>query len=345
MCHHADLTATLTRRETYSARGRGLLLFALEQSKCDLSSEVRDVLYRFFADGLCARVCAGHIPHDDLIIHARRQLVAAGAAPDWVLEVRQNVEQRGNPWGGEESDLSVLSGAQAGEDLLVYFGPAARIRRPATVKAFSSLLKAAEVRFSVLRDEGDPGLLLYQLGDSEAATRSANRLAEQIHRSGARRVVTPDADAYRVLKTGFGEVKPLSDQIVQHGSELLAQVVDRLNFRTRTVARVAYHDPCALARFAPCVDAPRVLVRASTDAEPLEIGVWSREFANCSGECGGVPFKYPALSRQAAERRVREARAAGAEVLVTGSPGSATVLEGAGLPVFELSEWLAASLA
>ena len=43
MCHHADLTATLLRRETYSARGRGLLLFAAEQDKLDQDTEFADV--------------------------------------------------------------------------------------------------------------------------------------------------------------------------------------------------------------------------------------------------------------------------------------------------------------
>lgn len=340
MCHHADLTVTLQRRETYSARGRGLALFAAEQGKLHRDSEFAEVLYGFFADGLCQHVCAGHIPHDEMVIDARRQLVLAAQAPEAVARVKANIQKVGNPWGKDEPDLLPLVGAKAQRDVLVYFGPSARVQRPAVLTALTGLLKAAGVGFSVMRDEGDPGLLLYQLGETEAGAQAAKALERKIAASGARTVITPDADAYRTLKVGFGEAMPLTTVKVQHTSELLANLVGGLKLRQRGGSRVAYHDPCALARFSPCLEAPRVVLKTVCDVAPLEIGSWSRELANCSGECGGVPFVQPTLSRKAAEHRVRAARQAGAELLVAGSPAAAAALEGAGMPVKELSEFL-----
>jgi len=345
MCHHADLTVTLQRRETYSARGRGLLLFAAERGNCVADAELADVLYGFFADGLCRHVCAGHIPHDEMVIDARRGLVAASRAPEIVARVRANIEKTGNPWGEEEPDLVALAGARSRRDIVVYFGPAARIRRPRSVTALAALLKAADVGFSVLKEESDPGLLLYQLGEAEAGAQAARALASKIAQSSAKTIVTPDADAYRTLKVGFGEVPPPSGLEVWHASEFLADLVGGLEFRQPAPSRVAYHDSCALARFAPCLEPPRALVQAVIDRAPLEIGAWSRELAHCSGECGGVPFTNPTLSRKAAEQRISEAREAGAELVVTGSPAAATVLEGARFPVRELSEFLVESLA
>lgn len=345
MCHHADLTATLLRRETYSARGRGLLLFAAEQDKLDQDTEFADVLYSFFADGLCRHVCAGHIPHDDMVIEARRQLVLAGRAPAMVRAVRDNIDKTGNPWGETEPDLVALTGARPQSDLLVYFGPAARIRRPGSVTALAGLFKAAEVAFSVLRCERDPGLLLYQLGEAEAGMEAARALACQIAQSGAKMIVTPDADAYRTLKMGLANVAPLSGLDVRHTSELLTDLVSRLKFHKPAYSRLAYHDPCALARFAPCLEAPRALIRAVCGAAPLEVGLWNRDFAHCSGECGGAPFTQPALSRKAAEHRIQAARDAGAELLVTGSPAAAAALEQRVLPVRELCEFVAERIA
>jgi Fe-S oxidoreductase len=344
MCHYADLTATLERRETYSARGRGLLLFAVEQGKAGWDKPVADVMYRFFVDGLCQHVCAGHIPHDEMVIDARRRLIAAGQAPDAVQEVKNNIETTGNPWGVEEPDLLALTGAKPQREVLVYFGPTARIRRPTALQSLVALLDRAGVRFSILGDESDPGLLLYQLGETEAGAAAATALALKIARFGARTVLTPDAEAYQTLKVGFGSVPPLSGAAVRHTSEFLAELTSKLKFRKPTGLRVAYHDPCTLARSAPCLEAPRSLIRAVCDAAPLEIGVWSRELANCSGECGGVPFTHPALSRKAAERRVREARDAGAQLIVAGSPAAAEALEGGGLEVRELSEFVAQAL-
>lgn len=345
MCHHADLTVTLERRETYSARGRGVLLFDIENGKADWNAEVSDVMFRYFADGLCRHVCAGHIPHDDLVIDARRRLIAAGQAPRVVAQIRSNLETTGNAWGEREPDLRALTQAEPRGSMLIYFGSAARIQRPSVAKALAAIVKKAGVRFTVLAGEGDPGLLLHQLGETEAGAAAARALAAKITASGVRAVVTPDADAYRTLKAGFGEVLPISGVEVRHGSELLTELAGGLKFRSPAHLQATYHDPCALARFAPCVDAPRRLIETICGAPPLEMDPWNRDLANCSGECGGVPFTHPALARKAAERRIREAQAAGAQLVVAGSPAAAAVLEGGNLAVRELCEFAAESLA
>ena len=340
MCHHVDLTVTLQRRETYSARGRGLALFAAELGELPLDPEFADVMYGFFADGLCQRVCAGHIPHDEMVIEARHQLVAAGRQPETVARVKSNIHDTGNPWGNSEPDLSSLPAVNPRRDVLVYFGPTARVKRPAVLSALASLLKTAGVEFSVMRDEGDPGLLLHQLGEVEAGEQAGKALARKIAESGARIVITPDADAYRTMKVGFGNVPPLSAVKIQHTSDFLSRLSGDLKLHQQKRLRVAYHDPCALARFASCLEAPRAVLTTVCGREPLEIGAWSRDLAHCSGECGGVPFTLPKLSRQAAEHRIHAAREVGAELLVAGSPGAAASLEGSGMPVQELCEFL-----
>jgi Fe-S oxidoreductase len=332
MCHHADLSATLTRRETYSARGRGLTLWAIEKGKLPWDSSVADVMYKFSADGLSRHVCAGHINHDELVIDARRRLVRAGAAPEAVAAVKSRLGMSGNPWGEPEPDVAALSGAKAGarSELLVYFGPAARVRRQGVVKALGKLLSRAGVPFGALPAEGDPGLLLYQLGYAEDGQAAARALQEKISRSGARTVVTPDPDAYRALKSGFGDVPGVQGVKVLHASECLEELArgGKLRFRGAGT-KIAYHDPCALARFAPCIDPPRALLKAVAGQAPLELG-WSRDRAWCSGECGGLPFTNPELARAAAQRVLVQAGEAGAEVIVTASPAGAILLgEGA----------------
>src|SRR5262249_22681021 len=137
---------------------------------------------------------------------------------------------------------------------------------------------------------------------------------------------------------------PLLGITVLHISELLQRQQQYLRLHGPAGRKIAYHDPCALARFAPCIEAPRALVRAVNGTGPLEIGTWSRDLANCSGECGGVPFTHPFLSRSAAARRMREAAEAGAELIVTASPAAAIALRGGDLEVRELAEFIAEAL-
>lgn len=338
MCHHANVETSVLRRETYSARGRGLLIFAQSKGKATWDEAMADVMYKFAADGLARHVCAGHIRHDEMVIDARQQLIKAGTAPAVVKEVRQNIEKVGNPWGGKEPDLAALTGTSSKGDTLVYFGPWARIKRPGSVKALAAVLKKAGVSYSFLPEEGDPGLLSYQLGDVEEGYAAARVLEGKISKAGAGTVVVLDAAAWRVLSAGFGEHPAIKGPKVRHVSQYLAELKLKLKAKG---GKVAYHDPCALARFAPCTDSPRALLKVALDGAPLEIGPWSADKANCSGECGGVPFTNPGLAAGLAARRIGEAKAAGAELVVAGDPASAASLDGHGLPVRDLAEFAA----
>jgi Fe-S oxidoreductase len=344
MCHHADLVTTLERRETYSARARGLTLFAVEQGVSELGAETADVMYRFFVDGLCRQVCAGHIPHDDMVVDARRRLVAAGHAPSVVARIKANIAGTGNPWGETEPVLQTPGREKSHQKVLLYFGPTARVKRVGVIQALNRILQKLEIGFSVLNNERDPGLLLHQLGEWESGAAAAQVLAEKIARSGADTIITPDAEAYQTFKVGFGDTPALAGPAVLQVSEFLEKCIGQLRFKRPKQRQIAYHDPCALARSATCLDPPRAIVRAINGADPLEIGPWSREFANCSGECGGVSFTVPQLATHAAERRVQEAKATGAELIVAGSPAAAAMLEGHGLEVLELSEFVAQAL-
>ena len=321
MCHNVDLMTTLTRRETYSPRGRGVIIHAVDKGKLKWDAGVADVMYMFTTDGLSKHMCSGHLEHDEMVIDARRSLVKAGAAPPPVGMLRSAIEKTGNPWGKKEPDLAKLTGAAANADLLVYFGPAARVQRPSAAEALGKLLNKAGVSFMVLKDEGDPGVMLYQLGENEAANTAAAGLLKKIETSGAKKVVTADADAFRMLKSGFGEVAggPKSVEVV-HAADLLSELAGsgKLKFK-KSGKKITYHDPCALARFAPCIDPPRAVVKAIEGTDPVEMP-WNRDQAACSGECGGLPFTNVDVAKAAATRRRSQAADAGADLIVTASP-------------------------
>jgi Fe-S oxidoreductase len=348
MCHDVDEVTTVERRETTSPRGRGLALFAAERDFLPLSAELANVIYQFPADGMSREICAGHIPHDDMVIEARRRLAAAGWAPASAREVLANFNATGSPFPSQDSSnpsLAALAGeSKKGAPVLLYFGSAARCRRTAVVRSLASLLRGAGVEFQVLADERDTGLLLYQLGYHNEARAAAARLEAGLRHSGATTLVTPDADAFRALATGFGDLAGISKpRRVVHASEFLRELqqAGRLSMHP-SGDEVYYHDPCALGRFAPCADAPRELIHSATGKSPLESG-WNRRRTRCSGECGGLPFTFPQTAAAIARRRVEEAVRAGARCLVTSGAAAASLLESvapAGLRIAEISEFV-----
>lgn len=347
MCHHVDLVTGITRRETYSPRGRGATLFSIGKGRLDWDAAVADVMYKFSADGLSRQVCAGHIDHDEMVIDARRRLAQAGAAPDAVGRVRRNIETSGNPWGRPEPELRKLVGLESAphSETLVYFGATARVQRPSVVRAVVRLLRRLGAPFAYLAEEGDTGLLLYQLGESAAAEGAWRRLQKKLLDVGVKKIITPDADSYRALKAGFGDQPGLGPGCdVQSVAEWLEAPVRAGHLRFKPPGkRVAYHDPCALARFAPCMDAPRTLLRMIGGEAPLELP-GHRELSTCSGECGGLPFTNVSIAKTAGAARLKQALAIGAGLLVTSSPAAADIMSGGELPVQDLAELAADGL-
>ena len=80
MCHVADRVASLVRRESYTPRGRGAILFALDQGLLKLDKAVADIMYTTLNDGLLLEWCVGNYDQEELIIDARAKLFEQGLA-------------------------------------------------------------------------------------------------------------------------------------------------------------------------------------------------------------------------------------------------------------------------
>jgi Fe-S oxidoreductase len=334
MCYHADTVAGITCKETQSPRGRGLLLFGLENGvlKWD-DPAVADVLYKSFTDGLPQEWCAGRYDADELLIDARHHLVEKGLAPEEVGQAATRVLATGSPYPGTVSPIDKLlkdSGAviTPGAELLVFAGCAARSLYPASLSSFLKILKAKGVPFTLLDPEPCCGMPLYQMGDFANAGRQAKTVSQRIADAGVKEVVLLDPDCFRMLTTRFTRFgAPLPGGLqVSHVSEWLLQRIEKGKWPLKKRGeRFAYHDPCSLARFTWIHEPPRVILRAIFGQEATELR-GNRGKALCCGEGGGMLLTNPEIAREAASRRYEQARAASADLLITSSPACASLL-------------------
>ncbi|MBI3820384.1 MAG: (Fe-S)-binding protein [Planctomycetes bacterium] len=351
MCHDVDAVTTIARTETHSPRGRGLALFAIEKGLLQFDADVADAMYAFTADGLSREACAGHIRHDDMVIEARRRLVEAGAAPASAVAVLDNIRKTRNPWGAVEPDAAALAGKPApGAKVFVVFGSTARARRPSVLEATAEICNRANVKVNYSTHEPDGGLLIYQLGFRGAALSAARALEILILESGARTVVTPDPDVFRSLTGGFDAYPGLPKNIeVLHISQFALKLIESgsLAFRGSS-ARVAWHDPCAFARFSVLHDAPRNLLHIIGGRSPFEFE-WRGRRARCSGECGGLSITNPKTAAAIASNRLAEGARTGAAAIIT-TAAAADILDAASKlnnndpAVLELAEFAAEHL-
>jgi heterodisulfide reductase subunit D len=109
---------------------------------------------------------------------------------------------------------------------------------------------------------------------------------------------------------------------------------------------VTYHDSCHLGRGCGVYGPPRDILQAIPGIKVVEMER-NQRWAWCCGGGGGVPEADPELAQWNAAERMREARASGAEIMLTSSAlcqRSFHNLSEAGLPTQDLLDFILPAL-
>jgi len=323
MCNIADRIAQLVRRESYTPRGRGAILLAIDLGLLQWDEAVADIMYTTLNDGLLQTWCVGNYDHEELILDARAKIFQQGLAPEAVSKHIEGLRASEGRSSNPEALLSkenVTTNKKA--DILLFCGCEARESQTATIVAMGKLFNHAGIKFQVLSAEPCCGWPLYQLGDLEGAREFSVRTADEVRASGASTVAVLDSDCYRMLSTRNarfgGDLKGIKIIPVM---DLLAEWIESGRVKiTKTISDpTTYHDPCVLARYCEDIDSPRKILSSILDGELKEMDT-NRKMANCCGAGGMLPVHRPDLSHEVALLRLGEARATGASILVTGCP-------------------------
>jgi Fe-S oxidoreductase len=323
MCHCADRVGQVVRRESYTPRGRGAIIFALDEGFLDYDEGVADIMYTTLNDRMIQHWCVGNYDHEELVIDARARIFEKGLAPEGVIAYSKNL--RTNPvQGGDPAKILSDAGVtmDSDSDTLLFCGSAARGSQQATLIAAGKLFNRAGQSFKVLADEPSSGWALYQLGDFEGAKEISALLAEKIRQSKVSTVVALDADGYRMLMgrtTRFGgDIKGI--KILHINAVMAGWLKDKAISVTQKVPDAAtYHDPCVLARFFEDIDSPRYIL-SQILAEELKEMATNKKLANCCGAGGMLAVHRPDVSEDVAGMRIDEAIESGAARLISGCP-------------------------
>ncbi len=247
--------------------------------------------------------------------------------------------------------LSLTDARAESCDVLFFPGCQYAYERPEEARKAVRVLQRAGVKVGYLFDQDACcGGRMHQMGlqDSFEKAASANIAIWENVQAGC--IVTPCGDCYHALKRRYaqlGQKKP-----VLHLTELLDQLIKegRLTFTKRIEKTVTYHDPCHLGRLGEAYepwnghekkirsqivtweprrpryngvhgvyDAPRDILKAIPGITLVEMER-IREYSFCCGAGGGCRDVDPELSKWTAGERMEEARATGADVLVTACP-------------------------
>lgn len=318
----------------------------------------------------CTQACPSKIPLTaGLMTRAKEELLLSGNIPNELQGALENSQRYGNPLGesarkraewakGMEPEIPLMRKIGRPVDVLWFVGdyPSYHPRLQQTTRALATILNALEIDFGILGPEensdADSQRLAGERGLFELLAEKNNRAFEKYDFN---EIVTSDPHAFNAFKNEYpklGFSYPIS-----HYTQYLATNLDQLRplMKKELNVQVTYHDPCYLGRANGVYDEPRLLLEAIPGLKLVEMSHNHETSLCCGGGGGGMwldGFQWEKAHVRLSEWRVREAIAAGADILAVACPyesprfeDAAKMVQGAGhLKVMDIVELIATAI-
>jgi Fe-S oxidoreductase len=240
------------------------------------------------------------------------------------------------------------------------------------------LMQKAGIDVAIAHEESCCGGRAYQMGYKETAIDQAKHNMDAIRKSGAKTLVTSCADCYHAFKVLYDKFGVKDNLEVLHTTEYFDRLIKtgKLKPNKKVDLAVTYHDPCHLGRlgepyihwqgeripgqvilFDPpkefrrgsygIYEPPRDVLKSIPGIKLMEMDR-TKEYAWCCGAGGGVRESNPDFARWTANERIKEAKATGAEAIVSACPGCESSFrdanKGSNLKIYDVVELLAKAI-
>lgn len=327
MCKPAGEVSNLTQLESHTTRARGMLLWRVAEYGVAWRPRDVELLYQSTLDSISQAFCVVDYAVSEYVAAARAEVYAAGLAPGPVVDALQR------PY---------LSCPAMPASAVLLAGEAAELDDYSAMSTMERLLGRGGVQASGLL--APSGAFAFALGARDLARAEAEEAVRLIRESGATRVIADGPDtlwALRRLYPLLGAALPEPVEITSFSEALAAaQAEGRLRLPSYSGQKVFFHDSRSASQLADrparaeaiqpgyrgpenmsgegeVYEAPRRLLAAMGFAACYS--VWCRALSRSSGADDGLWRTYPALATGLAQARLAQAKATGAQRLVTDS--------------------------
>ncbi|MEE9151724.1 MAG: (Fe-S)-binding protein, partial [Thermoplasmata archaeon] len=183
------------------------------------------------------------------------------------------------------------------------------------------IMNKAGISPVIKNDERCCGHDLLWTGDVEGFEKLAKLNIQYINGTNAKTVVTTCPECFRTLKKDYPEYVGKQDFEVVHISQFIEDLLEKgslkLDDQKQDPLKITYHDSCRLGRHMGVYESPRNVLSKSPDIELIEMER-NRESGICCGVSAWTNCKNH--SKQMQIERMMEAKATGADVLMTSCP-------------------------
>ncbi len=298
----------------------------------DIYSE--DEIWSCTTCGACEQECPLGIEYIDKMVDLRRGMVDDGLVPQSLQKPMGALEKRGNPWGKMErkradwtNDLDeaitvkILDNKTTAQTL--YFVDSISSfddRMQEIARATAKILSGAGIDFGILgKAEKDSGHEVRRFGEEMLFQDLKDQNTEAILNSGVENIITADPHAFNALKKDYADLPP-----VEHISQTIVKNVNAGTIRLKPLEAAdkvyVYHDPCYLGRHNSMYDDPRAALDAIPGLNRIEMEGNCGDRSFCCGGGGLMLFYEPEEEQRMGVLRVKMAKEAGANVIVTACP-------------------------
>lgn len=198
---------------------------------------------------------------------------------------------------------------------MIYFrGCVVRDKLHKISDATETLLKKADVDYTILVDEGCCGSFLKRTGFTDDAHEVMEETLKQLKKAGDQKIIVSCAGCYNTLKNDYKDLFDVELDVV-HSSEFFNQLRKEGRLKLNKSSRkVTYHDPCHLGRHSGIYGDPRELIGSLCELVEMEKNM---EHSRCCGAGAGVKSAFPDTAKEIGNLRIHDAEDTGAEILVT----------------------------
>lgn len=278
--------------------------------------------------GTCSSRCPFEVDFPEFVRRMRTEAISAGnkgvPSHDGLMQIMASLQSKGIPQAKQFWLEKGLKTSRQNTDLmyvgcLPFYGiefedyglDLFRLPNDAV-----RVLNKMGIEPALSEDERCCGHDQFWRGEFDTFKRLAELNIEAFQRCGAERVVFLCPEGYQIVKEiypkHFGELsfKPI------HIVELIRENLDTLSFK-EVERKVTYHDSCRLGRFLGMYDAPREIISSIPKLELVEMER-NRSDSVCCGAAGWI--NCFSCSKKIQTERLGQARATGADLLVTTCP-------------------------
>jgi len=317
--------------ESFAPRGRVALIRNADQGDLSPGENFGQKFYRCTLCAACSQVCPSGVRVDELLLGAREELAGQGQLPPALARLSETICETHNISGEDNAARLIWSenlehpplGSGRETAQVVYFVGCVGSFFPrsyAIPQAFVQTLEAVGIDYALLGGSewccGYPLLVNGLLSEAEATIRHN---VARVRATGADKVVFACPSCYHIWKHTYPQIAgdEMGDLKILHVTEFLADLIDQGKLPLREMNQtVTYHDPCDLGRKSEVYEAPRRVLQSIPGLTLVEMSD-NRENALCCGGGGNLETYDPELVPALSARRLAQAQATGARVIVS----------------------------